>query len=60
MQRGKPEYVDENKNKIMDTRLTEGQECERNTQIANDTKFRIPTRVVDAIMIFKREPNLNL
>ena len=47
MQRGKPEYVDENKNKIMDTRLTEGQECERNTQIANDTEFRIPTRVVD-------------
>ena len=25
--RGKPEYVDENKNKIMNTKLTEDQEC---------------------------------
>jgi len=33
--------VDENKNKVMDTRLTEEQEWERYTQIAND-KVRMP------------------
>ena len=46
MQRGKPEYVDEKKYKIMDIRSTEEQECERYTQIANDTEFGMPTRVV--------------
>ena len=46
MQRGKPANIDENKNKIVDTRLTEEQECKRSTQIANDTEFGMTTRVV--------------